>query len=171
MIDHHCWWTRHHVTLLTHEGNELRGAGVPRAVLEELAALLGEPLSSDPSDDDEYGDEVKIGARAGGHTHDGCFFLLLPVSDEMKSAAIAAVLSLHSRYLGRELDWAAVQDLLLQHWKQHSALRLQSDPRRRQLTVQLHAPEASWLERRLHATQFRIDCSSNPPQVASRSDA
>jgi hypothetical protein len=166
--DHDCWWTRHRVTELTHERNELRGAGVPRPVLENLCSFLGEPLSFDRSDADEYGDEVKIGPRARGHTHDDCFFLLTPISDDLKSAALAAVLSLHSRYLGRELDWTAVHELLLTHWKQHSALRLRSDPAKQLLTAQFSTPGATWPKRCLHATQLKIDCSLNSPLVADR---
>jgi len=166
VIDHECWWTRNCATRLEDDGNTLRGAGVPRAVLEDLSVFLGERLSSERSSDDEHGDDIKIGSRAEGWTHDGCFFTLLPISDEIKRAAVCAVLSLHSRYLGREFDWTDVRDLLLQNWKEHSALRLRSHPRKRMLTAHVHTPDASWLERR-RATRLRIDCSSNLPLALS----
>jgi hypothetical protein len=31
--DHNCWWTRHRLTELTHDGTKLLAAGVPRRVV------------------------------------------------------------------------------------------------------------------------------------------
>ena len=157
MDDHNCWWTRHRLTELTHDGTKLLAAGVPRRVLETLASFLGERFSAEPSDGDEFGDDIHLGSGAGGHTHDDCFVTLEPASEELKRAALAAVLSLHARDLDQDLAWSDVHRALLEHWKPQSTLRLRSHPTRKVLTARFYRAGAGWLERYLQATEVIID--------------
>jgi hypothetical protein len=93
---HECWWTRHCQSELTDVGDVITGGGCPREVLEHVASLLGTELRARPSEGDEYGEEISLGAVASGSSHDGCFFALRPLTNPLKRAVVASVLDLHA---------------------------------------------------------------------------
>jgi len=156
---HECWWTRRHETELSDTGLGVNGAGVPRWVLEQTASLLGANFGAEPSETDEYGEEIVLHPIASGATHDACFFHLEPVSAELKRALLQAVLELHAAYLGSKVEWSQVREQLLVQWTPGVTLRIRTFPRQGHVVVRRYRNGASVL-RRLASPRLRIECAS-----------
>ena len=165
-LDHHCSWTRRRETELAHRDVALQGAGVPSVVLKAAAALLGRPFSARASVDDEYGQEISVGI-ASGSTHDECFFSLTPASLKLTRAVVDAVLTLHSHYLGCDVDWSRVAPEIVNSLKPHRALRLRTSQAKRRVTLRCFEADAGLVARRL-AKPLEIDCSTGVALVKRR---
>jgi hypothetical protein len=157
-LDRNSWWTRRRETELAHRDVALHGAGIPSVVLRTAAELLGQPFSVSASLDDEYGEEISVG-DASGSTHDGCFFWLAPASPTLKRAVVDAALTLHSHYLGCDVDWSRVAPEIVDSLKPGRVLRLRTSRARRRVTVRSFQADAG-LVARLLAKPLEIDCST-----------
>jgi hypothetical protein len=155
---HDCWWTRTHRSELTNTGDAIVGAGCPREVLEHAAGRHGTELRERPSEDDEYGQEVSLGAVAGGLSHDDCFFELRPVSVSLKRLVVGSVLELHATYLGKEVDWSGVVEPLAERLAPNTSMRIRSRVREQRLAIRVY-PRGSGLLRRLVAKAVLVDCT------------
>ena len=165
--EHDCWWTRRRETELSQHGDELRGAGVPFHVLKQSEAALEVPLTSCPSAEDEYGEDIELGTIARGGTHDDCFFWLEPASTSVKQTILESVFHQHSFYLGRDVDWAAVRQSVLALWVPAVTLRIRSFPRREEVSIRRWANAAGFWERRF-CESHRIWCDSGVARLARR---
>ena len=67
--------------------------------------------------------------------HDDCFFSVEPLDDALLKQLLHVILRQHSFYLGVPVDWTGVLDPIGQTLTQTGSLRLQSNPRRQNLTV------------------------------------
>lgn len=138
---------------------EAVAAGVPDieeyVLSDEVAECLGVRF-----DGDHYSVDRPDLTRYQIYSHDDCFFSVEPVDDLLLKRLLHVVLGQHSFYLGAPVDWAGVLDEIGKILVQRETIRVQSNPRRRSLTVSWEAAPESFLAAilgRRASREIRID--------------
>jgi hypothetical protein len=96
--------------------------------------------------DDELHDEGIRGVRIRVDVHDDCYFTVRPAEGDTLQSLLHAILQQHSFYLQIEVDWELLLDELAALLPRVPAVELESDARRKRLTLTVKERRVSTIE-------------------------
>jgi hypothetical protein len=80
--------------------------------------------------------------------HDDCFFTIEPIELDLLKKLVHQILQQHSFYLGVEVDWSDILDLITEQVKTSTQIAMQSNPKLQCLSV-WQEPDQSFIQRLL----------------------